>query len=98
MRSAFASLTSRLVLITVALVALVSMLLALATTLVLRTYLMDQLDGKVQGSLQRAVDYYTHGGGPPGSLPVDPDRDGDVHGNGIGTVSALFTAGTSTGT
>ncbi len=55
MRSAFASLTSRLVLITVALVALVSLLLGAATTLVLRGYLMGQLDGKVHGSLERAA-------------------------------------------
>jgi len=94
MRSAFASLTSRLVLITVALVALVSLLLGLATTLVLRSYLMGQLDQKVQDSLVRAVHYYNgdNPGPPPGTDP-DGDQD-DVRGQGVDTLTARYvTAG-----
>ena len=99
MRSAFASLTSRLVLITVALVALVSLLLGLATTLVLRNYLMGQLDGKVHSSLERAVQADVYGPGGPGAPPIDPDRDGDgdVRGNGIGTITARYAGTTSHG-
>jgi two-component system OmpR family sensor kinase len=49
------TLTSRLVLTTVALVAVVSALLATATTLVMRDYLTDQLDAKVLRSTDRAA-------------------------------------------
>ena len=97
MRSAFASLTSRLVLITVALVAVVSLVLGTATTLVVRNYLTDQLDQKVNASLHRAIDFYNHGGQGPGAPPADPDGDGDVRGNGIGTVTAVFSGTTSDG-
>jgi len=91
MRTAFASLTSRLVLITVALVALVSMVLALATTLVLRSYLSGQLDAKVHDSLERAYTFYNSpSGGPP---PFDPDGDGDVRGQGVDTMTAWYRPG-----
>lgn len=92
MRAAFASLTSRLVLITVSLVALVSLLLGLATTLVLRSYLTGQLDQKVHDSLERAVTYYNRGAAPTGP-PVDPDGDDDVRGQGVDTLTAVYLSG-----
>jgi two-component system OmpR family sensor kinase len=49
----FASLTSRLVLTTVALVLLVSVLIGTATTFAMRSYLTDQLDHQVRASLNR---------------------------------------------
>jgi two-component system OmpR family sensor kinase len=53
LRTAFASLTSRLVLTTVVLVALVVVMIGAAATLALRSYLSDRLDEDVQASLQR---------------------------------------------
>ena len=58
------TLTSRLVLTAVALVAVVSALLATATTLVMRDYLTDQLDGKVLSSTHRVA--------PPDDFPGFP--------------------------
>jgi two-component system OmpR family sensor kinase len=56
------SLTNRLVLTAVGLVALVSILIAVATTIAMRDYLTDQLDDKVIGSTDRA-------GRGPGAMP-----------------------------
>lgn len=99
MRTAFASLTSRLVLITVALVALVSLLLGLATTLVLRSYLMGQLDDKVQASLAIAVKAEVNGSGGPGApLPPDPDQDNDyVRGQAVDTLTVRYVGNTGYG-
>jgi two-component system OmpR family sensor kinase len=97
MRAAFASLTSRLVLITVVLVALVSVLLGLATTLVLRSYLMGQLDQKVHDALTRAVRADVYGPNGPGGPPIDPDGDGDVHGASVDTVTARYAGSTDRG-
>jgi len=94
MRATFASLTSRLVLITVVLVAAVSLLLGLATTLVLRSYLTGQLDQKVNDSLDRAMAYYSRGaGGPPPGPTADPDGDDDVRGQGVDTLTAVYLSG-----
>src|SRR5689334_10148796 len=94
MRTAFASLTSRLVLITVALVAVVSILLGLATTLVLHHYLMGQLDDKVRQSLNLAINAEVNGFGEPGA-PPDPDHDHDyARGQGLDTLNAHY-AGTN---
>ncbi|HEY0950743.1 HAMP domain-containing sensor histidine kinase [Nocardioides sp.] len=60
MRRHLASLTSRLVLTTVALVLLVSLLIGAATTLSMRSYLLDQLDQQVRQSVRVAA-------GGPGS-------------------------------
>ncbi|MBI2245172.1 MAG: HAMP domain-containing histidine kinase [Nocardioides sp.] len=59
-RHALASLTSRLVLTTVLLVLLVSVLIGTATTLSMRSYLLDQLDQQVHQSVRVAA-------GGPGS-------------------------------
>jgi two-component system, OmpR family, sensor kinase len=93
MRNAFASLTSRLVVITVALVAAVTILVAGATTLVLHRYLQDQLDQKVVDSLHVAAFPYRPGAPPPGA--GDPDGDGDGRGQMDGTVSARWYDGGS---
>ena len=54
MKQALASLTSRLVVTTVALVLLVSVLIGTVTTLAMRSYLTDQLDQKVQAASMSA--------------------------------------------
>ena len=75
------TLTSRLVITAVGLVAVASLLLGGATALVMRGYLTDQLDAKVQASLDRVEN------GPrpaAGGLPVPPvpkENDGDDHYN-----------------
>ena len=52
----FASLTSRLVVTTVLLVLVVSVLIGTATTVAMRSYLTDQLDGQVSESLPTGRD------------------------------------------
>ena len=92
----FRSLTARLVLTAVALVAVVSVLVAAATTLALRGQLLDQLDTKVVEAVQRA----SSPGGPdggfgaqaPGTLYAYLDSDGTagyVQGDGRGEREAL---------
>ncbi len=53
----FASLTSRLVITAVALVAVISLLIGTATTLAIRSNLMHRLDSEIQGSQRRANDH-----------------------------------------
>jgi two-component system, OmpR family, sensor kinase len=65
------TLTARLVITAVGLVALASILVALATTLAMRSYLNDQLDADVRASIDRA-----EGPGPGGP--------GDVNMNALG--------------
>jgi two-component system, OmpR family, sensor kinase len=62
----FASLTSRLVVTTVALVAVLSVLIGSATTLAMRNYLTDQLDRDLLSSA-RAVPGDRDDDGPPGA-------------------------------
>ena len=71
MRNVFASLTSRLVITAVLLVATVALLIATAATVALRTSLSDRLDSDVMSSLQR----YGPGGRPPGIPGGDSDAD-----------------------
>ena len=67
------SLTSRLVVTAVALVAVVSLLIGAVTTLGMRAWLMDRLDSDVRA----AVDRVPARGALPRFLPDDaPDRDG----------------------
>jgi two-component system OmpR family sensor kinase len=73
LRSAFASLTSRLVLTAVVLVAVVVLLIATAATLALHSYLTDRLDQEVQLSLGQAVAQHLHGA--PLGEPGDGDSD-----------------------
>ena len=71
MRRVFASLTSRLVITAVALVAVVVALIGVAATLAFRGYLSDRLDQDVTSSLSR-VTAGPRAFGPPGD---GDDRD-----------------------
>jgi two-component system OmpR family sensor kinase len=73
MRNALASLTSRLVVTTVALVAVVVLLIGVAATIALHSYLSDRLDSDVMTSLEQLP----QGGG--GELQPPTDHDGDNH-------------------
>lgn len=97
------TLTQRLVATAVALVALVSVLIALATTLAMRSYLDNRLDEDVRASLTLA-----YGPQPPRSDDErDDDRDDDSRGRGddgpgsigqgVGTVSAIVDGTTGAG-
>ena len=77
MRSRFASLTSRLVVTAVALVAVVCLLIATATTLAMRSSLTDRLDRDVRSSLGRASDSDDESAEPRGDRPpLDPRFQG----------------------
>jgi two-component system OmpR family sensor kinase len=80
----FRSLTSRLVLTAVLLVAVVSVLAGAATTIAVRDQLMGQLDDKVQSSLRRVE--------PPGDRDDDDGgpRPGGIGNQGPGTVIAYL--------
>ena len=88
--SLFRTLTARLVLTTVALVAVVGVLVGVSATLAMRGYLTDKLDGQVHDVLRAA-------GGPdrPGDGPGDGDR-GRL--GAPGTLVAVVPASTSAAT
>ncbi|WP_110208285.1 sensor histidine kinase [Nocardioides daejeonensis] len=93
-----ASLTSRLVLTTITVAALVSVLIGVVTTLAVRAYLTDQLDDNVHASLQGARIFGVDtDGGPPRPGPVGgPGRDvasmtARWTGNGSGAAGWLTT-------
>ncbi|MGB0101966.1 MAG: HAMP domain-containing sensor histidine kinase [Nocardioides sp.] len=68
------SLTSRLVVTTVALVLVVSVLVGFATTVAMRTYLTDQVDADVRSSVERAFG----GPGPQRGLPATAQAPGTL--------------------
>jgi two-component system, OmpR family, sensor kinase len=76
------SLTSRLVVTAVLLVAVVSLLIGITTTFAMRSYLTDRLDREVSEGLRRAVE------GPPRAPGTDGPGDGDGRGRfeGPGTI------------
>jgi two-component system OmpR family sensor kinase len=85
------SLTSRLVVTAVALVAVVSLLIGTATTLAMRNSLTGQLDQDVTGELNRA----THPEGPRGpSGPPPRERGGEgfgpIHAQDVGSLLAVL--------
>jgi two-component system OmpR family sensor kinase len=85
------TLTARLVVTAVALVAVVGILVAASATIAMRSYLTDQLDGKVRDALDRA-DRTIRGG-----LPPSPDGDfGGTGGRETGTLTAVVPASSST--
>lgn len=90
MRRAFASLTSRLVITLVVLVAVSTLLIAGAATIGLRSYLSGRLDSDVMASLGR----FSHQDGP---LSPPNDRDVDNHPFDINRDGGLTAASTSTG-
>lgn len=75
------SLTSRLVLIAVGLVLLVTVLISAVTTVAMRGYLYDRLDAQVSKSMDRLVH------GPPGGGGA---LFGPTLGTEVGTVTGLF--------
>ena len=90
-----ASLTSRLVLTAVSLVALVSLLVGVTTTLAMHSYLTNQLDTEVGAALDRALHAANGPGGErPALPPVDQDGDRDefrvIRGQGAGTLMAVL--------
>ena len=89
------SLTGRLIVTVVAFVAIVSVLIAVTTTVVLRSYLMNRLDDEVDRSLGRV------------QTAIRGDRDGDdrpevapptPRGSVEGSISALINANGTRGT
>ncbi|GCD91403.1 cell wall metabolism sensor histidine kinase WalK [Nocardioides sp. LS1] len=75
MRDRLASLTARLVITAVALVAVVSVLVATATTLAMRSTLLERLDRDVQSSIGRANDHDNDQDSGP-RPPLDPRYQG----------------------
>lgn len=82
-RRPLASVTSRLVVTTVALMALVCLLLSVATTLAMRNYLSDRLDEQVRELVEHDGDQGRPGG--PG--------DGPGRFTAVGTIRATFPEG-----
>jgi two-component system, OmpR family, sensor kinase len=104
------SLTVRLVLTIVGIVLVVTMLVGATATFAVRAYLTDQLDAQVTAALQRAQEAPAFTGTDSGVTP-DPDGDdfggrgdgegrGDIQdrrGQGVGTLTAVWPAGSDTG-
>lgn len=87
------SLSGRLIATVVAFVAVVSVLIAVATTVVLRAYLLDRLDTDVAESLQRAqTAVRTEQRGPDATGPDGPGPPAPL-GNRTGSITALITEG-----
>ncbi|MFL6060771.1 MAG: sensor histidine kinase [Marmoricola sp.] len=82
------TLTARLVVTAVALVALMGIVVATSATLAMRSYLTDQLDGKVQDAIRRAV-------GPSTSIQTP---EGGVSARGPAFQPGMVIVGTSTTT
>ena len=87
------TLTARLVLTAVALLAVVTLLMGTATALVMRSYLTDQLDDKVTSSVRRAGDGPRDGVGPGGPRG-GPEGFGNQE---PGTLVALIEPGATIG-
>jgi two-component system OmpR family sensor kinase len=85
------SLTSRLVVATVALVAVVALAIGTATAIAMSSSLTGRLDHEVIGSLDRVQEH----GPPPGGLPGGPGPIVDVRGQAVGTLTAIFDTGSS---
>jgi len=99
-RRPFASLTSRLVVTAVALVAVVSLCVGAATTVAMHAYLTARLDAEVSQSLARATGFDRGPDDSPGLPPRPTDGTGcfrAIPGQGAGTLTATYDA-SSTGT
>jgi two-component system OmpR family sensor kinase len=90
------SLTGRLVVTVVALVAVVSVLVATTATLVMRSYLTGRLDDQLAESMERAQDEFRRD--PPGFEPGGPAGDAFcgntpplARGQAAGSLTAVFT-------
>lgn len=95
------TLTHRLIVTSVALVTLISLLVAASATLVMRSYLVDQLDSQLLQSLSRARSANGPGGpGFPGSgsaLTSDCTSPYQPRGQRDGTFIAVFSTSCSSG-
>lgn len=88
------SLTSRLIVMTVALVAAISLLIALVATVVMRTYLINQLDRQLDRGaniIQGQVQLETGGQPPVGQRPAPP------RGTREGSIIAIFGSSVESG-
>lgn len=90
------SLTSRLVVTAVALVAVVSLLIGAVTTIGMRAWLMDRLDGDVHAAFQR-VSRVPSDFPPPGMAAGDGPRGRGGFGQEVGMLSATFAGDTDDG-
>ena len=90
---ALSSLTSRLVLTAVALVALVCLLVGLVTTFAMRGYLIDRLDGQVLAAADRTTSFLSgqHDAGPGPGLGSEIGGLTGVYGNDGSEVAWLTT-------
>jgi len=94
------SLTGRLIVTAVALVAVVSILVTVSGTLVMRSYLTGRLDDQLEQAFDRAQREQQ---APSGAFPDEPDlpRRGQgvplPLGQGAGTITALFGTGVESG-
>ncbi len=84
------SLTRRLIITAVALVAVTSLLIAVVATIVMRTYLTDQLDRQVDSALDRGATAIK--GQPDADRPGGQRPPPEARGDREGTVTALFGA------
>lgn len=103
MRKLFpASLAGRLTATSIALVAVTCLLIAVAATLIMRTYLIDRLDRDVERSLDRAETSVQGPGGPDGGNNGGADGEGDgppvpPRGNREGSLTAVVDTSGSRG-
>ena len=105
MRDAFRSLTSRLVLTTVLLVLVVSVLIGVATTLAMRSYLTDQLDRQVHqvlrlplggpGAEVGTIRVVVPDGGEPRGEVVRPGAPTDLTGEAADDLASVPPDGTT---
>ena len=86
------SLTGRLILTVVTFVAVVSLLVAFTATLIMRSYLTDQLDRQVKSSLERSTFAYERqvDGIDTSRMPADNRPPPDTRGNRDGSINAII--------
>jgi len=88
------SLTSRLVVATVALVAIVALAIGAVTAIAMNSYLTNRLDDDVRDSLHRA-ELMLNGEVPPSGVQVGPGPIDQPRGQSVGTLTAFLPADTS---
>ncbi|GAA3514049.1 HAMP domain-containing sensor histidine kinase [Aeromicrobium panaciterrae] len=97
------SLTNRLIVTAVALVAVISILIAAVATIVMRSYLTNQLDSQVRGALSRGAiiaggQVLLESRGDPGKGPTTTQGPPpEVRGTGAGSITAIFEGGSGQG-
>ena len=84
------SLTGRLIVTVVALVAVISLVVAAVATLVIRSYLIDQLDRQVTGALERVTSAAQGQGRPGTGRPAGQRPPPEVRGTRDGSITAVF--------